>query len=460
MEETSSARNLDLLRNMIDNNKLEDDYKIINILSKIGRMPSDTNYDLFIELLNSKNAKIRVLAIKNLAKLSKYELITVFKNIIQNDNSSEVRREATSAIGRLRNSETIQYLMELTDDYDPEVILQALRGLSVYKNRKDIRDFLDKFKNHNNELIRDFIYTELQQTYQKRNKNFQTETIDLLSNSVIEGNVLEIMDYIPDESIHLTFTSPPYYNARDYSIYRSYKEYLDFLQKTFLKIYRITKEGRFLVVNTSPIIIPRASRQHSSKRYPIPFDLHPILSEIGWEFIDDIIWVKPEASVKNRVAGFDMHRKPLAYKPNPVTEYVMVYRKKTEKLIDWNIRNYSWNIIKESKVEDGYETTNVWNIDPVFDKVHSAVFPIELCKRIIKYYSYVGDIVFDPFAGSGTVGKASILLNRKFLLTEIQKSYIERIKTNLNQISILSPDINIKYMNLDEFKIKMENKCH
>ena len=53
----------------------------------------------------------------------------------------------------------------------------------------------------------------------------------------------------------------------------------------------------------------------------------------------------------------------------------MVYRKQTEKLIDWNIHQYDYRTVKESKVEDGYETTNVWKIDPTFDKVHSAVFP-------------------------------------------------------------------------------------
>lgn len=58
---------------------------------------------------------------------------------------------------------------------------------------------------------------------------------------------------------------------------------------------------------------------------------------MGWEFIDDIVWEKPEYSVKNRIGGFQQHRKPLAYKPNSVTEYLMVYRKQTDKLIDWNI---------------------------------------------------------------------------------------------------------------------------
>jgi DNA modification methylase len=109
----------------------------------------------------------------------------------------------------------------------------------------------------------------------------------------------------------------------------------------------------------------------------------------------------------------------------------MVYRKKTDKLIDWNIRQYSWDKVKKSKVQDKYETTNVWHIDPTFDKVHSAVFPIELCNRVIKYYSFVDDLIFDPFAGSGTLGRAAASLNRNFFLIEKEAKYVNRMKEDL-----------------------------
>jgi len=283
-------------------------------------------------------------------------------------------------------------------------------------------------------------------------KQKHDEFPEILKNVVVHGDVLDVLKYVPDESVHLTFTSPPYYNARDYSIYQSYEEYLNFLDEVFKQVYRITKEGRFFILNTSPIIIPRISRQHSSKRYPIPYDIHPFLVKMGWEFIDDIVWVKPEASVKNRNAGFLQHRKPLAYKPNAVTEMLMVYRKKTDKLIDWNINQYSWEKVKKSKVNEDYETTNVWHIDPTFDKIHSAVFPIELCNRIIKFYSYIGDLIFDPFAGSGTVGKAAMNLKRNFFLTEKEQKYIQRIKEELGSQNILFDYIDPpKFLSLEEF---------
>ena len=199
----------------------------------------------------------------------------------------------------------------------------------------------------------------------------------------------------------------------------------------FIETHRATKEGRFLIINTSPIIIPRVSRSHSSRRYGIPFDLHAYIVKNGWEFVDDIVWLKPEASVKNRIGGFMQHRKPLGYKPNCVTEYLMVYRKKTEKLLDWNIRSYDPNTVEQSKVADDFEKTNVWRIDPCFSKVHSAVFPVELCRRVIQYYSYKGDLVFDPFGGSGTVGRTAKSLGRYFFLTEKDDGYFDYMRSKV-----------------------------
>jgi DNA modification methylase len=136
--------------------------------------------------------------------------------------------------------------------------------------------------------------------------------------------------------------------------------------------------------------------------------------------------------VKNRNAGFLQHRKPLAYKPNIINEYVMVYRKKTHRLLDWNIRQYDRETVDQSKITGEYESSNMWYIDPTFDKVHSAVFPAELCRRVIRFYSYAGDLIFDPFGGSGTVAKTALNLRRYFFLTEIQDSYIERIKEQIH----------------------------
>lgn len=429
------------------------DSSILFILERLGRLENKKCKEPLLSLLNNSNDNIRALSLKNLAKLSDVSLLSVFYSFATEDESTAVRREAVSAIGRLRNEQTIPFLIELLQDKDPKVVMQAIRGLLVFSGKANVKIELMKLKDHPNELIREVINREFNSiNSQTIKKQKHDEFPEILKNVVVHGDVLDVLKYVPDESVHLTFTSPPYYNARDYSIYQSYEEYLNFLDEVFKQVYRITKEGRFFILNTSPIIIPRISRQHSSKRYPIPYDIHPFLVKMGWEFIDDIVWVKPEASVKNRNAGFLQHRKPLAYKPNAVTEMLMVYRKKTDKLIDWNINQYSWEKVKESKVNEDYETTNVWHIDPTFDKIHSAVFPIELCNRIIKFYSYIGDLIFDPFAGSGTVGKAAMNLKRNFFLTEKEQKYIQRIKEELGSQNILFDYIDPpKFLSLEEF---------
>lgn len=412
----------------------QNDGTIVYVLEKLGRLKNGYSKEPLLSLLNKDNEKIRALSVKNLAKITDIALLPVFKKYATKDESTEVRREAVSAIGRLRSEKAIPVLIRLLKDNDPKVLMQAIRGLLVFSDNVKVKEELKKLVDHPNEIVKEVINKEINDFDDKQSElQKQNEFPAFLKNTVVHGDVQEILKYVPEEAVHLTFTSPPYYNARDYSIYQSYDEYLRFLESVFKEVYRITKTGRFFVLNTSPVIIPRISRAHASKRYPIPYDIHPLLIKMGWEFIDDIIWVKPEASVKNRNAGFLQHRKPLGYKPNAITEMVMVYRKKTDKLIDWNMQQYDKDIIKKSKVLDKYETTNIWKIDPVFDKVHRAVFPIELCNRVIKYYSFVGDLVFDPFAGSGTLGRAAAKLDRYYFLTEKEIKYVERIQDELSK---------------------------
>ena len=428
----------------------QDSSSLIFILENLGQLPKSFDGSFLPELLMHKNSTVRFWVVKTIGKLADEDFLPILKKVVLNDSDTNVRREAVSSIGRMRTKKGQSVLFEVLQDNDPKIVCQAIRGLLVFKGDDKVDNILKPLLNHENEMVRSVIYKEYFANQKDKNEQSHSESYDYLKNIVVNADTLEVMKLLKDESIHLTFTSPPYYNARDYSIYPSYKSYLKFLEEVFAEVYRITKEGRFLILNTSPIIIPRISRAHSSKRYPIPFDIHPYLIEMGWEFIDDIVWMKPEASVKNRIGGFQQHRKPLAYKPNSVTEYLMVYRKSTEKLLDWNIHQYDWQTVQESKVPEGYETTNVWKIDPCFDKVHSAVFPVELCKRVIQYYSYKGDLVFDPFAGSGTVGKTAKSLGRFFFLTEKDETYFNYMKSKKS--TKMFDTFETKFLTLKEFK--------
>ena len=258
---------------------------------------------------------------------------------------------------------------------------------------------------------------------QQRNKP-KIQTRQITKPSLLIGDNRQSLQKIHDGQIQLIFTSPPYYNARLYSDYVSYQGYLDSMQESLVQCYRILEDGRFLIINVSPVITKRAGREFESIRYPIHFDFHRILVESGFYFIDEILWIKPEYSVPNRIAGYLQTKKPLSYKPNCVTESIMVYRKNSPFLLDKNIKIYNKNLRNDENVD----LTNCWYIAPKYDKNHPAVFPEELCQKVLKYYSFVGDVVCDPFAGSGTFGKVARDMGRIPLLCEQNTEYAEKLK--------------------------------
>jgi len=253
--------------------------------------------------------------------------------------------------------------------------------------------------------------------------------ISTLRNTIGQGDCVDLLDEMPAASVDLIFTSPPYFNARpEYSDYEQYEQYLFKMRQVIKRAHRVLNEGRFFVMNTAPVLLRRASRSEASKRIAVPFDLHRIFVEEGFDFIDDIIWAKPEGAgwATGRGRRFAADRNPLQYKAVPVTEYVMVYRKRTDVLIDWHIRNHpDQNQVTASKIGDDYERTNIWRIQPNTRSKHPAAFPLELARKVISYYSFKGDVVLDPFAGSGTVGNAASGLDRRFVLFELNPDYVK-----------------------------------
>ena len=257
-----------------------------------------------------------------------------------------------------------------------------------------------------------------------------------MTNQIFHGSC-ENMPEIPDDSVALTVTSPPYWNAIDYDIHatnqdqnyrnRSYSSdftdygtYLDWLENVFIEVKRVTKPGGFCAVVIGTILF-------DGKHYPVPFDLNHRLTRRGWSFHQDIIWHKCTAGVKR--AGVTIQKPyPGYYYPNIMSEYILVFRKPGPKI--YQERATEEKTAAEFMIDTLFtlETANnIWHIAPVPPGTinHPAPFPEEIPFRLITLYSYPGDVVLDPFTGSGQTIKVARALERNYFGYETLQNYID-----------------------------------
>lgn len=368
----------------------------IESIKAIGKEKSDKNFDKLLELFNR-------------------------------DIEIDLKREVVSSIGRQNNYDRIiEFIQkEAFDKKNPMELVYQMFRTCLYKSKDDKRFAIlrDKIMLYfNNENI-DKMYSYYMYRHDRLKNKIRGKSIE--QPLLLVGDSSETLKVLSEKSVQLIFTSPPYYNAREYSNFYSYKQYLAKMKTVFTECNRVLEDGRFCIVNVSPVITKRPGREFESIRYPIHYDFHKILDESGFYFVDEIIWIKPEPSVPNRNGGYMQTRKPLSYKPNCITESIMVYRKKCNFLLDKNICKYKEF---ERYEDEEIDTSNCWYIAPKASKKHPAIFPDELCKRILKYYSFDGDVVLDPFAGSGTFGKVARKMHRLPVMCEINERYVQLIE--------------------------------
>ncbi len=262
----------------------------------------------------------------------------------------------------------------------------------------------------------------------------------------------ESMDEVADESVTLTVTSPPYWNAIDYDrhacnpdeAYRTrhysagfdnYESYLGWLSSRFAEVLRKTRPGGYLAVVVGTVLLDGVS-------YPVPFDLASRLPGVGWAFHQDIVWHKSTGGVK-RAGVFIQRPYPGYYHPNIMTEYIMVFRKPGDPIF----RSASAEVRDAAKVQVGALFTkeianNVWHIAPVPPGTleHPCPFPEEIPYRLVQLYSYPGDIVLDPFLGSGQTAKVAYALGRNVLGYEVVEKYAEYAYERLEEPLAIRPE--------------------
>ena len=247
-----------------------------------------------------------------------------------------------------------------------------------------------------------------------------------------QGDCLEVMKQIPDGSVDMVITSPPYYNAREYSHWDSYESYLSWLSEVVSLCGKKIKSGRALAINVSCVLQPRKCRADNSVRYAIPYHLVGIAEKNGFEFRDDIVWVKPDGACPNRGQKFAQLRTPLLYRTNNVTEFILVFVRKGISTDDV-LKKMSKEKKKRSHVGGEYDRTNVWRFNPETRGQHHAPFPITLPLRLLRYYSFAEDLVMDPFMGSGTTGVACINTGRNFIGIEKEEKYFNIAKERIEK---------------------------
>ncbi len=379
------------------------------------------------------------------------------KSLYRVTSAKEAKEISLDHLRQLELEKVVSFgLPEIDDRFNIwRVPLKSKDGTAIGEIVIDaITTFINSAKTTPKDLLENRLLGRTDVSLKRKKNSGKTPKISILRNTVGEGDCEELLKELPSESVDLIFTSPPYYNAKpEYTEYLSYEEYLLKMRRVIHECGRVLNEGRFFVLNISPVLIRRASRNEASRRIAVPFDFHKIFIEEGFDFIDDIIWVKPEGAgwATGRGRRFAADRNPLQYKPVPVTEYILVYRKKSERLIDWLIRKHpDRKAVDESKIEDGYEVTNIWKITPAHCKEHPAIFPAELAEKVISYYSFKNDVILDPFGGTGTTAKAAIKLHRRFVTFEKEHKYVNLIKKFfLNNSNIFEDDLKINWINID-----------
>lgn len=259
------------------------------------------------------------------------------------------------------------------------------------------------------------------------------------------------MRAVEDGSVTLTVTSPPYWNAIDYDrhaenpeeSYRTreyatgfedYHSYLDWMKRIFSETLQKTRPGGFLAVVIGTVL-------YDGVQLAVPFDLVSTLTRSGWMFHQDIIWHKTTAGVK-RAGVFIQHPHPGYFYPNIMTEYILVFRKPGDPIF----RSTSVETRNGSSIEIGALFTNeiannVWHIAPVPPRTlaHPAPFPEEIPHRLISLYSYPGDIVLDPFLGSGQTAKVAWALGRSAIGYDIVERYVRYAYHRLDEPLAVRP---------------------
>lgn len=256
--------------------------------------------------------------------------------------------------------------------------------------------------------------------------------------SLRHGDAREL-DWLPDESVHLAVTSPPYWTLKEYNDVpgqlghvEDYEQFLDELDRVWHHVFRALVPGGRLVCVVGDVCL---SRRDYGRHLVMPLHADVVVRcrKIGFDNLNPIIWLKianatfevengskflgkpyePNAVIKNDMEFILMQRKPGGYR-TPTDEQRML------------------SMIDKEKFDLWFQQT--WKLPGTSTRDHPAPFPVDLADRLIRMFSFVGDTVLDPFAGIGTTLVAAAQAGRNGIGTEIDSNYMELARQRLADI--------------------------
>jgi site-specific DNA-methyltransferase (adenine-specific) len=233
----------------------------------------------------------------------------------------------------------------------------------------------------------------------------------------------EKMTEIPDNSIHLMITSPPYNVSKEYDEDLSFSEYLEMLEKVFSETYRVLVNGGRVCVNVANL---------GRKPYiPLSDHISKMMNKIGYNMRGEIIWNKASSASPSCAWGsWQSASNPVL---RDIHEYILIFSKGDFKRtrMKQEMEKKKNSISKEQFME---WTKSIWTMNAVSAKKigHPAPFPEELPYRLIQLYSFKTDIILDPFMGSGTTAIAALKSNRSYVGYD---NSIEYVKLAENRIA-------------------------
>lgn len=269
------------------------------------------------------------------------------------------------------------------------------------------------------------LYDEARREKRKRNTSGNTS-----ENAPDKVNVIHCADsrnmhHLPDDSVHLMITSPPYNVGKEYDEDLSLSEYRGLLSGVLREIYRTLVEGGRACMNIANV--------GRAPYIPLHSCVIDLAMECGFHMRGEIIWDKGAS------AGASCAWGSWRSSSNPVLrdvhEYILVFCKGA----------FNRTPIKQDSIgrDEFLEyTKSVWRFPAASARKanHPAPFPLELPTRLIQLYSYVGDVVLDPFIGSGTTAQAALMADRKYVGYEINEEYVRQARNLLSSLPLSMPE--------------------